>query len=99
MAIEQNEPIQGNTGLPGRTVANFLTDMQNLRNWWHRPVGASGVVNPPKQFSPLYWMLRAAQEYSVTAQAQGRSPLTADEIVAAIPAQRAHEVAEKLRRS
>jgi hypothetical protein len=98
MAIEQNEPIQGNTGLPGRTVANFLADLQNLRNWWHRPVGASGVVNPPKQFSPLYWMLRAAQE-SANAQAQGRSSLTADEIVAAIPAQRAHEVAEKLRRS
>ena len=93
MAIEQNEPIQGNTGLPGRTVANFLTDMQNLRNWWHEPVGAPGLVNTPEQGSPARLILQMALEI---AGAQMLAELDSDQIAAAIPPHLADEVAEKL---
>ena len=67
--MQQSDPIQGNTGLAGRNVGNFLTDWQNLRNWWHEPVGAAGLVNVPEQGSPVRLIRQLALEITGGADA------------------------------
>ena len=91
--MQQSDPIQGNTGLAGRNVGNFLTDWQNLRNWWHEPVGAAGLVNVPEQGSPARLILQLALEVTGV---QMLAEMDSDQIAAAIPPHLADEVAEKL---
>ncbi|MFD0822854.1 hypothetical protein ACFQ0D_32045, partial [Micromonospora zhanjiangensis] len=61
--LQQTDKLLYDTGLTGRTVAHFLADVQNLRNWQWSALGAPGVVNPPQPGSPAQLVLAMAQAF------------------------------------
>ena len=61
VGLQQTDKLLYDTGLAGRTIANVLADLQNLRNWEWSALGAPGVVNPPMSGSPAQLVLAMAE--------------------------------------
>jgi len=68
--VEQKEKLLANTGSPGRTIGDFLGDVQNFRNQWVTKLGGT-VVNPAQTGSPFDLVMRVANGFGMVASNVG----------------------------
>jgi len=86
--MNQKEKLVYDTGSASRQIGHVLADLENFRNWWVSPVGATGIgVPPPGSVGAL--LVEAALMILSMESGPVDSELTADEV--------ADELAERLK--